>query len=508
MTLQVVRPLGLSERIFMSISNITEVINVLVGNKIRFRSSAAPVDISSWKTSQEWSQLLLGPLTWMLDQNPNLSVVVNNHKSALPSFLRLESIDIAKQIKVFPIKSSTDINIQIENGNNTIFNFDDKTTPLWNLVVCPIEDEPSSFYFFFVAHHVIVDGVSCMVLAEQLVERLNVQSKDIAASALDPSRSTLVPITSQKPYTEPLENLVSCTPSTLTLAKLIGWEILPQFVKRFIEPKYWSGDVTHLGNLSSICETELLQLSAEETIQIIKAAKQHSTTVTAILYAASMFALKKTFLPHSEKVVIAGTAVNIRELIPNHIPRSDQGIYAGMAQKSYIDIKDGDEFWALAADYGKHISYVKSTPGVRDMLENLGVVLMGPKEDGGLEKMLLKMSSGLQNGRSMSIVHSNIGVGWNQAIKDQHEFLVENGLFSANSPALLTGFSVLTTTANKRMTISIIWHKASYGNGRERFKVFANEIKRVILEATEKGKDQVLYSSDKEQLSELSDLHM
>ncbi|KAF9432765.1 hypothetical protein BGZ76_010360 [Entomortierella beljakovae] len=502
MHLNVVRPLGASELMFVAFTKLLKIFNVVVGNKIHFRSleqtNQGFVDISSWKTSQEWAQLLNGPLTWLLDQNPNLSVVIDDTHSLTPNFLRLDSIDIAKLIRVAPIEKAADINNQQEIENGTLFNLDDKTTPLWRLVISPIKDEPSSFYLLFAFNHIIADGMSAMILTEQIIEQLNIQTKSMSYLPFDFKRSTLVPITTTRPLADPIELRANCKPSILKILKTIRWELLPTRVKRFMEPKYWSGDFDCDEDCTTISQTELLQLTDQETTKVIDAAKQHSTTVNSILYTASLFALKSTFMLNSEEAVQYGTTINLRSLLPNPIPRSDQGIYAGIIDTNYVRVNEETEFWKTTTEYGKQILQEKSEAGVRNHLETAGMSSLIPKKEGAMEKALVDRVRGTQHGRQRSFGITNIGVGWRQDNKDQLEFLIEDALFSASPLVIETAIIMAVATANNRLSFSILWSKSSFdNNGRERMRLFLQSFKRILMKAVESEEDHYFYKDAK-----------
>ncbi|KAF9432763.1 hypothetical protein BGZ76_010358 [Entomortierella beljakovae] len=499
MTLQVVRPLGHVEHTFVAASNKLKIASLSVGNKIQYRSLSNnnikdSAKISSWKTSKEWAQLFLDPLTWLLYELPNLSVIIDDLYSLHSNFLRLESIDTEKLIKVAPIKTSSDIAAQLEIQVNIPFDLTDQSTPLWRLLICPIEDEPSSFYLHYVLHHSLGDGVSCIVMMEQLIERLNVQAKSISSlSALDSRRSTIIPITTRKGLPPPFELLQDCKPSILKIIKIAGWVLLPYFLK----PKYWTGDVDVLDDFRNVPRFELLEFTKEETTQLVRAAKRNSVTVHCLFQPTILFALKSVFLPNSDQGVNIGSPVNLRELISNPIPRTDQGNFTNIIENFNVRVKDENEFWEMTRVYSKEIQQMKSPAGVQNMNENYGLITLLPQKDGMWDKLVMDRAGAQLHGRSLAVLFSNIGVGWHQADKDQQNFLIENAIFSPYTTITESAINMGITTANGRLSIVTSWSDSSFINGRERVKLFSEELKKIILEATKEGRDQYFYKDAK-----------
>ncbi|KAF9206781.1 hypothetical protein BGZ49_001832 [Haplosporangium sp. Z 27] len=493
MTLQVVRPLDLFGRFLLTFVNVGAYDNFLIGYKVKLdKGDQAHSGFSSWKTSRQWAQLLVNPLTHLLEQNPHLTVTLGNHLDLAPVFLRLTSIDLERLIRVHPIKTSTEIESVLELENNTRFDLSDNTSPLWHLAISPIEDDEESFYMIFISTHLNCDGIAGSTIVARIVEQLNLEPKSLDTNTIDTTSATKITITSNEPLPVPIEDRVDCT---LPLP-------LSNYMKQPYKTTYWSGEIDNNIEERSDSELKLLQLTAQETSKILQSARKRSTTVQAALYAASMFATKSVFMSNTDETLAFGTVFSLRDRIPKPVPREELGNNFIFNAYYDIDVQDDSEFWDMAREYkDKIVKAVSTIENIEEMMTAVGLFDYLPKEDGAREEALKGKVRGDPHGRFMTILASNLGLVPNQSgpsskTTNQPQYLLDEVFFSHGPPSCLASLSINAATINDKLNIIASWRKAAF-KGRDRGNFFASEFKRILLEAVEDDKEKYLYQDAK-----------
>ncbi|KAF9993394.1 hypothetical protein BGZ79_001949 [Entomortierella chlamydospora] len=501
-----------------------------VDNLERYNVTRSNVNIYN----NEWAKLLLDPINNLLHQHPLLAHVVGDHLTAKPMFLCLENIDLLELIRIVPIKTPAEVGRVFEQEHNLPFDLSNQSIPLWRLTIAPIEEgDTQSFYLLYTFHHVIGDGRSAMALTDQLVQHLNLQAKKATNGAVfsNSSNTTKIQIASTKPIPESIESRINCYPSLRTLiCEATRALLLPGFLKKALEIKYWAGELDSSLETPNVTELALLQLTTQETLKVIQAAKRHSTTVQAILYTASVFAAKFVFMsnrrpvplgegpyeddnnPIEEEAIVFATPVSLRDLIPNPIAPDDQGNYTSEFLDYNVRVWDDSSFWEMTAVYRRRIIEATTTArGLQDLLEHFGMLSLLPKKDGGWESYMVSKVHKDQHGRKATIKLSNIGRGWEQSktTSDDHvaengndddvaipRFLIKDGVFSQSSGVTASALTMSVATANGVMTISTTWQKAAF-RGRARGELFMSEFKRILFEAIEDGKVDYMFKDAK-----------
>ncbi|KAF9198842.1 hypothetical protein BGZ49_000229 [Haplosporangium sp. Z 27] len=477
-------------------------------------------------TQQEWAQLLLNPVKSLLSQHPSLALVVGDHLTAKPMFLRLDYIDLLALIRVVPIEAPQQIGRVLEQEHNLPFDLSNQSTPLWRLTIAPITSTQGtwSFYLLYTFHHVIADGRSAMALTEQLVKELNYQVKQTAVAnstsfITKSGNDTKIAVTSNSPIPDSIEARVNCYPSLRTLFyEATRAILLPGFLKKALETKYWAGEID--SSLEAANETELafLQFTTQESLQVIQAAKLHSTTVQSVLYTASVFAAKHVFMSKNSSTVTIGdsisdnneysfvfaTPVSLRNLIPNPIAPEDQGNFTSEILDHDVRVRDESSFWEMTAAYRARILKGTTTSrGLQDLLEHFGMLSLLSKKDGGWESYMVSKVHKDQHGRKATIKLSNLGRGWTESKTgltnfngDVAGFLVKDGVFSQSSGVTASALTMSVATANEVITVTTTWQKAAF-RGRVRGELFVSEFKRILFEAIEDGREEYLFKDVK-----------
>ncbi|KAF9116622.1 hypothetical protein BGX27_001031 [Mortierella sp. AM989] len=497
MTLSIVREVDNLERYSLARANAGTYINVAVGTRLRLQSKEGQHPAQLPKDSAQWLDLLVGPLTWLIQQHPALSVVIGDRFSAKPMFLRMPFVDLAKIIRVISINQLTELAQVLEYEHAHPFDISDFEVPLWRIVVVQVKED-GSFYLIYVFQHSIGDGRSAMSLSEQLIEQLNIQA--VKSIFVEPNLPTVV-VSPNDPLPLSLEKRVDCSPRLLTLIKEATLALLlPGFVKKGIEPKYWSGEIDATLEAPHETQVGMWHLNKVETAQVIQAAKTHSTTVNSVLFTASCFAIKAVFLSKveegskptttSDKLSYA-TPVALRRLISPPIARQDQGSYTSELVTKNIQVDLNTEFWDLTNSYSEQVIKGTTTPtGVQDMLEHTGLLSYLPSHAGGWEEFLRGQVEQEQHGRLATLKLSNIGKGWDQP--QSVAFKVEDAIFSQSSGLTSSALTLNAATANGILTIIGTWQKATF-TSCDRAHLYLTEFKRILLEATHPERKDYLF---------------
>ncbi|KAF9926810.1 hypothetical protein FBU30_003664 [Linnemannia zychae] len=515
MTLQFVRPVDNLERYNITRSNVNVYNNVAVG--VSLLSSISLPSLQQ----RNWAQLLFHPIIALIDRHPILATVIGDYLTGHPAFLRLDSFDLLRLIRVVGVDAPTMANSSrgtyiervLEDEHNKPFDLADHTVPLWRLVVV-VPHGTNTFDIIYTFHHVIGDGRSAMALTEQLVQQLNLQLFS-QASNNDATTSTLlsfkISIESNKPIPASIESRINCYPSIRTLL----WEasralFLPGFLKKALESKYWAGEIDSSLEFPNVTQVGFLRLSREETRAVVQLAKSRGTTVQAIMYTASIFAVRSIFLVYKEndknqegievwrenkEALVFATPCSLRRLIPGPqqqqqqlIEDDEQGNFVSEILHENIQVRDGSGFWAMTDEYRKQVvTGTTTTSGVRNLLEHFGALALLSKKDGEWEKFMASRVTKDQHGRKASIKLSNLGRGWEHSTvgTSQHDqaelgYTVQDVLFSQSSGVTASALTMSAATANGRLSISTTWQMAGF-RGRERGEAFVAEFKRILL---------------------------
>ncbi|KAF9958252.1 hypothetical protein BGZ72_000649 [Mortierella alpina] len=509
MTLRPARAVDQLERYNVTRSNLNIYHNVVIGIKLQSRHPAEHIpplthdaDAGSFASSRDWAQLLFHPVSWLIEQHPTLSVVVGDHLSAKPMFLHLPWVDLQPLVRVVPVKTAPDVGRVLEREHNLPFDLSNHDIPLWRLVVVPIEDDPSSFYLLYTFHHVIGDGRSAMALTEQLIEQLNLQARTRSLTTTSAStRDFKIQIRSLKPVPASIESRTNCYPSLRTLLfEATRAVLLPGFVKKGLETRYWAGEIDSSLQVPNETELAYLQLSPEETSRVLRATKARRTTVQSILATAAIFATKLVFMSRGvleeDEAIVFATPVSLRTLLQDPIAPEDQGNYTSEIMHNNIRVSEESSFWDMARVYRAQVVDATTTPaGLRDLLEHFGMLSLLSTKDGGWERFMASKVTKDQHGRKASVKLSNLGSGWAAAAKDltaENEFLVQEAVFSQSSGVTASALTMSVATANGVLTVATTWQKAALRE-RARGELFVSEFKRILMEAIEDGRDEYLF---------------
>ncbi|KAG0083529.1 hypothetical protein BGZ93_001749 [Podila epicladia] len=483
--------------------------NVQVGARLQLQNiSSHPTTKTIPICKAQWHTLLAAPLTWLVKQHPSLSVVIGNHLSGGPAYWQLPSVDLVQLVHYESIQYSAEMCTVIEAKHTLSFDLASQNLPLWRLFVVHILED-DTFFLLLCFHHTIADASSFVALNEQLVDRLNLEATittTVSHSVRPSDDPHLIVPSSNKPLPPSLEMRVNCKPGLRTIFSAMAPILMPRFIRRFMETQYWAGDFDTCAESPHETQVGYATLSEAETLQALKAAKEHKMTLHALLMAAAVFATKAVFMSSgsdastvgTNEVLRTGTVVNVRQLVTPAIDRYDHGNYASDTLHKDLSVEMDTPFWEVARFYAQELAAKARSPaGVKLLLEFIGLCGLMPKHPGGFEKNLRAVGRSFQHGRQASLRCSNVGRAWDQKTTppqgDRRTFFkVLEAVFSQSAPDNSSAISLNVVTANNRLAIVGTWQKAAM-TGRDRGERMVQMTKRVLVDATTSGGDKFLF---------------
>ncbi|KAG0320491.1 hypothetical protein BGZ99_004488 [Dissophora globulifera] len=335
-----------------------------------------------------------------------------------------------------------------------------------------------------------------MALTEQLHEQVNFAVKHHSKDPVP----VIIPSPKDKKTYPPMDLRTDCNPRLKTVLKegLHGL-LLPSWAKIALETKYWSGDV-HAELATNTTQVDILRLTKEQTMSVVKAAKKQNITVQSMLFAASVFAVQSCFIfpcqLQGEKAYLAqkfSTPVTLRNLITNRISHTEQGNFVAVLHH-IVTIKPESSFWQIAHAYRRSIAFsTKTKEGIQAMMERFGLLKYVSYKPRGLEWYLKSQIKKDQHGRSATIAVSNLGRGWDvcKIPLEEQAYVIEDAIFSHSAPTTGQTFSLTVATANNILTLTNTWQGSAL-HGRERGEWFTRETKRILLEASKTDRSDLL----------------
>lgn len=230
----------------------------------------------------------------------------------------------------------------IRNTNETKFEFNIENTPLWKVVIY------NNRFVFFVFDHSLFDGVSAKIFLKELA--------NLALSASPPSSSDtdsrILSIPSNMSAPPALENLAKMTPPFSYVAKSMLAEFAPGWLR--LKPKSNRNPLIYPPLFHPIYDGKqrLRVFSASQSIKLLQQARQHRTTVTAVICFVLCVAFGQTFEDSAD--VHLQVPLDARRFIPKSSDFPNPGDLIGPFVCQYsTDIPRVTEFnWHGAAALG------------------------------------------------------------------------------------------------------------------------------------------------------------
>ncbi|KAL4735773.1 alcohol acetyltransferase [Aspergillus similis] len=256
-------------------------------------------------------------LETLISQHPILSAIPIGEDTDKPYFARLPEIDLAQPITFQkrakdPTLDEHDSELQtlLQTQHDTGFA---APLPYWRLIVLTDSESERRFTGVFVYHHGLGDGTSGKAFHRTFLRALR------ESVSLKPGEAKQVVIPPKTPLLPPLEDVHPLPISIPFLFKIAfkTWVYSKQ------DPSLWAGGPIQLP-LST--QVKFLVLSAAQTLALVNACREHSTTVTCAVETA----IARSIFPHiPEKYtrVVGSIPITQRPWLPDTITDESMGVY-------------------------------------------------------------------------------------------------------------------------------------------------------------------------------------
>ncbi|KAF9994924.1 hypothetical protein BGZ79_000284 [Entomortierella chlamydospora] len=199
----------------------------------------------------------------------------------------------------------------------------------------------------------------------------------------------------------------------------------------------------------------------------------------------------------TKEAINCATVTCLRDKISNPISRMDHGNYVFTPRQNGLYIRGESSFWEITHDYRTQTVGAVSTPQkVQELLEELGLLNYLPNKASAWKDAMINRIGQVQHGREVSLMMSNIGVGWKRPVPTSSQLLVKDGIFSSSPIKTYGAFNMSIATVNGILSVVTAWDKAAFKE-RARAELFVSEFKRILLEAVEDGRETYLFKDAK-----------
>lgn len=273
--------------------------------------------------------LLFRALREVIEKHPALSLVMHDEPSKVKQGdhrsweARLKTINLSECVSFLEGFDTSCNGLQklLEQSHNEWFDVQDKTKPLWKLVVV------NKSHVVFVFHHFIADGSSGVNFHHGLLSALNHELEDNKGSSIVPATSTspVIPISSAHLPPRGLDLLTEQFSYYMILHSLLN--MIHMFLLRFIIPrKYWLfPEVDFDRSLPSarqpssktqypVTKVQRLYLNPTTLVSCLQLCRDNSVSFTALLYTLISITLAVDIYPEA-KISNSNTQISLRRFV-------------------------------------------------------------------------------------------------------------------------------------------------------------------------------------------------
>ncbi|KAL8952927.1 MAG: hypothetical protein Q9222_001186 [Ikaeria aurantiellina] len=280
-TRDIVRPLGLLERLYAARQVLGIYNSVIVTATVRFRTP----HLIERKGLQS---IFSAALSEVVNQHPPLRCQVHGLDTPAPAFKALECLDLQDVLQIDELNATTDLSEKLQELHDQTWSSDAR--PLWKLVVLrdypDTETKPaiSVLHLAFVYHHVLGDGLSGVAVLKSLIQELELtlQGQDDKRNDL---AGTILPSDSVK-LIEPVERFVKLTLSWSFLINRVMNEYAPRWMLGSrLEP--WAGLAMQSPQQCPFrSRIKIVTIHADEVTNLLERCRKHFVALTSLLTAA------------------------------------------------------------------------------------------------------------------------------------------------------------------------------------------------------------------------------
>ncbi|TPX18620.1 uncharacterized protein E0L32_002477 [Thyridium curvatum] len=264
-----------------------------------------------------------GALVDTIMRHPALQVGMEDVNAKVPSWIQLQSLDLAQHITWVSIDAHDDFEQTVQQTICT--QLDDRfpdpeiKLPNWKVTILRQEDDPA-MEVLLTWNHPQFDGAGARVIHEDLLRLLNAQDgAPVERTSLDgdiltlPSTPLLLPA--------PLEVVKSMPVDIKFLAKAFWEDIQPQFLNRDISLATWCPI------RSTPYKTQYRAFFVDRTAlgAILALCRQHKTTITGLINGLALIAFSSRLDSNVAQAFQSSTCIDHRRNMPPPPPEASWG---------------------------------------------------------------------------------------------------------------------------------------------------------------------------------------
>ena len=224
----------------------------------------------------------------------------------------------------------------LQEEHDTWFNTEDKTKPLWRVVV-------SGSKILFIFHHSVCDGRSGMIFHRSLLAALNKVTREQQESGQEGKISTDFDVANYELKPESMALLQRLGMRFNIRAGLLSY-LSSLFVKFFLRKNYtYFNDVMFKDGLPSkdspvppterpVTRIERMCLSSSQLAASLKACREHNTSITTLIGTLIHVTLASELYP-TAKIGLSYLAVDLRRFLPTEFSNT-MGNYVSSHQSN------------------------------------------------------------------------------------------------------------------------------------------------------------------------------
>jgi hypothetical protein len=428
-------------------------------------------EVASLKSSLE--ETLDQAIALTVLEHPLMQVGILKEDSRAPSWVRLDQIDLRKQVKWLDVSPEQDYEQvlleTISKEHNTTF-FMSESTPLWRVTILKHTNSNAGMIdIIFIGNHANGDGTSGKVFQNTLLEKLNAVSNGEAAPELT-ERVMAIPFSS---VTTPAQEKLMKFPVSLGFAISEGWaELRPPFL---VSESNYFVNWAPLRDAPNTTRLTVVRTGSDVLNGVLDACRQNKTTLTSLLQVLGLLSLSIRVPKETALAFQHLTSISLRPYMPSTNGLDPEKTYCNIVTPWLYEFDD-KTVSELRLEVEKAIS--SSHTGLMDALWRVAgkfrvqlskKLALGSKNDQvGLLPLVhdsrTYLKDLLKKPRAVTLEVSNIGVV-NSSIDSTssdkpNQWTTEQAAFTQSS--WVTGGVILVSCASakgKGLSLNVTWQK-------------------------------------------------
>jgi len=318
--IEVVRPLGNLERLYLVRNTLRYSANVCTAVRYQCKDFFSSVPIKSSTGLNDNIRKTLRPmiysaLTELILKEPALAIGIRDPKTSRPLFVHIPTIYLSRQVRFDIIQSDEKLEKILEREHDKVFDLSIETTLLWRVIVGVNVKRNDEICVIFCYHYSMTDGIGFHSLNTLFYNSLNniVRThKNLNNKSLLSNISSIVNV----PYAQifkPCDELLDTNVSVkLLMKKVFSDAFLPSFMKS--KPDYCTAREGLAMDIKDFhTKLKIVTIDSDQVNLLLSRSKQQKTTLYAVIHTALLFAACHSLADLNEdKMLYNLTPISIR----------------------------------------------------------------------------------------------------------------------------------------------------------------------------------------------------